>query len=86
MAYDGELVRMENGRWARFQTYSVVNGATSSMDPVSMLVAVELDEQAQVLLNQMEESLEGASQASVTFDAKEFERIFAANAGQNGTR
>ena len=39
MAYEGELVKMENGRWARFQRCSIVNAGhqpTSSAGPVTL--------------------------------------------------
>ncbi len=54
MAYDGELVRMGNGRWARFQECSATEGGVSG----SILVAVELDDHYQELLNAAADSLE----------------------------
>jgi hypothetical protein len=58
MAYDGELVKMENGRWARFQRCRITNRGHQDSDDVTLLVAVELDEHYQDLLNAAEESLE----------------------------
>jgi hypothetical protein len=58
MAYDGELVRMENGRWARFKKCRICNAGHQDSDEFSMLVAVELDEEYQNLLNAAENSLE----------------------------
>ncbi len=58
MAYDGELVKMENGRWARFQRCTICNAGHPDRDDLSILVAVELDEQYQDLLNAAEGSLE----------------------------
>ena len=61
MAYDGELVKMENGRWARFQRCRIDNRGHQDGDAdgdLSILVAVELDEHYQDLLNAAESSLE----------------------------
>jgi hypothetical protein len=58
MAYDGELVKMENGRWARFQRTQICNAGHQDGDEMTILVAVELDEHYQDLLNTAEESLE----------------------------
>jgi len=57
MAYEGELVKMENGRWARYQRCPVVNAKPQDPD-ATILVAVELDEHYQDLLNAAEMSLE----------------------------
>ncbi len=57
MAYDGELVKMENGRWARFQQCSICNAGHQDSDPLTLLVAVELPEHYQDLLNAAEDSL-----------------------------
>ena len=57
MAYDGELVRMENGRWARFQRCNIYNAGHQDLDEMTLLVAVELDEHFQDLLNAAEDSL-----------------------------
>ena len=58
MAYEGELVKMENGRWARFRRCSIVNAGHPDMDDMNILVAVELDERYQDLLDAAERSLE----------------------------
>ena len=58
MAYDGELVKMENGRWARFSRCQVVNAGHQDTDEMDILVAVELDERYQDLLREAETSIE----------------------------
>lgn len=58
MAYEGELVKMENGRWARFTQCRISNAGHQERESMSILVAVELDEEAQVLLRAAEDSLE----------------------------
>jgi hypothetical protein len=57
MAYEGELVRMENGRWAQFQRCDIYNRGHQDGDEMSILVAVELGEHFQDLLNAAEASL-----------------------------
>jgi hypothetical protein len=57
MAYDGELVKMENGRWARFQHCNLLNAGSQEADALTLLVAVELDGHFQDLLNAAEDSL-----------------------------
>lgn len=57
MAYVGELVKMENGRWARFQLCKAQNAGHPDRDDLSILVAVELDEHDQELLVAAEGSL-----------------------------
>ncbi len=57
MAYEGELVKMENGRWARFQRCTIVNRGHQDNDEVGLLVAVELDAHYQELLDAAESSL-----------------------------
>lgn len=58
MAYEGELVKMENGRWARFKRCCIVNAGHPDHDEPSILVAVELEEHLQVMLNAADASLE----------------------------
>lgn len=58
MAYDGELVKMENGRWARFSRCQVCNAGHQDTDDLDILVAVELDDRYQELLRQAESSIE----------------------------
>jgi hypothetical protein len=57
MAYDGELVKMGNGRWARFQQCTVCNAGHQDSDSMTLLVAVELAEHFQDLLDAAEDSL-----------------------------
>jgi hypothetical protein len=70
MAYDGELVKMENGRWARFQACTICNAGHPDRDDLSILVAVELDEHYQELLNAAEDSLELYRQKGVAVQVK----------------
>ncbi len=58
MAYEGELVKMDNGKWARFQRCVIANAGHQDSGPMTILVAVELDEHYQDLLNAAEDSLE----------------------------
>jgi hypothetical protein len=62
MAQEGELVKMENGRWAKFQRCTIVNAGHQDGDEFSVLVAVELDEHYQQLLDAAEQSLESYRQ------------------------
>lgn len=57
MAYDGELVKMENGRWARFVRVSTSHGSPYSPSS-QILVAIELEERFQKLLSSAEASLD----------------------------
>lgn len=65
MAYEGELVKMENGRWARFQRCVIDNHGHQDADVTSLLVAVELDEHYQDLLTAAESSLEQYRQRGI---------------------
>lgn len=58
MAYDGELVRMENGRWARYQHCAILNAGHPDHEGPSILVAVELDDALQTALNAAHASVE----------------------------
>lgn len=58
MAREGELVKMGNGRWARFQRCTVCDAGHQDSDEVSILVAVELDELDQELMAAAESSME----------------------------
>jgi hypothetical protein len=59
MAYVGELVKMSNGRWARFTRLKIANaGHPDSDQETTILVAVELDTANQDLLREAEEALE----------------------------
>ncbi|MBI3181475.1 MAG: hypothetical protein HYZ28_04975 [Myxococcales bacterium] len=58
MAYDGELVKMENGRWARYQQCTIRNAGHPDGDEMCFLVPVELGEHYQDLLDAAEPSLQ----------------------------
>jgi hypothetical protein len=57
MAYDGELVKMQNGRWARFQRCRMFRSDGAEAGETMLLIAVELDERFQGLLDEVEDSL-----------------------------
>lgn len=59
MAYEGELVRTQSGRWARFQRCAVVppNHGVSTI-----LVAIELPAEQQKLLDSMVSAIEACGQ------------------------
>jgi len=57
MAYDGELVKMQNGRWARFQRCQVYRPGVEDAGETMLLIAVELEERYQRLLDEAAESL-----------------------------
>ncbi|MDY7231802.1 hypothetical protein [Hyalangium rubrum] len=57
MAYDGELVKMENGRWARFQRCRVYRPGVDDAGETMMLIAVELEERYQRMLDNVADSL-----------------------------
>ncbi|MFP2904863.1 hypothetical protein ACLESD_07375 [Pyxidicoccus sp. 3LFB2] len=57
MAYDGELVKMENGRWARFQRCRVYRPGVEDAGETMLLIAVELEERYQLLLDGAADSL-----------------------------
>lgn len=57
MAYDGELVKMQNGRWARFQRCRMFRPDGEDAGETMLLIAVELDERYQGLLDEVEDSL-----------------------------
>ena len=69
MASEGELVRMQNGRWARFQRCAVYSERTqedaAAQDGVAVLVAVELGDSYQQLLDAAENSLRGYRQQGI---------------------
>jgi hypothetical protein len=64
MASEGELVRMQNGRWARFQRCTVFSSGADVNDG-SVLVAVELSDSYQQLLDAAEDSLRGYRQKGI---------------------
>ena len=57
MAYDGELVKMQNGRWARFQRCQVYRPGVEDAGETMLLIAVELEERYQRLLDDAADSL-----------------------------
>lgn len=57
MAYDGELVKMQNGRWARFQRCQVYRPGVADAGETMLLIAVELEERYQRLLDEASDSL-----------------------------
>jgi hypothetical protein len=57
MAYDGELVKMENGRWARFQRCRVYRPDVRDAGETMLLIAVELEERYQHMLDEVADSL-----------------------------
>ncbi|HLT31254.1 MAG TPA: hypothetical protein VK013_14530 [Myxococcaceae bacterium] len=58
MAFDGELVRMENGRWARFQQCRILNAGHPDHEGPTILVAVELEDSLQSALDAAQASVE----------------------------
>ena len=65
MAYEGELVKTENGRWARFQRCRIVDSERQDCDEYGILVAVELEERFQELLDAAERSIEPYRQRGI---------------------
>jgi len=57
MAYDGELVKMQNGRWARFQRCQVYRPGVEDAGETMLLIAVELEERYQRALDEAADSL-----------------------------
>jgi len=70
MAYDGELVKMANGRWARFQRCQVVRPGVEDAGETMMLIAVELDERYQLLLDEVADSLAHYRHRGIAVQAK----------------
>ncbi len=57
MAYDGELVKMQDGRWARFQRCRVFRPGEEDAGETMCLIAVEVDEHHQRLLDAAADTL-----------------------------
>jgi hypothetical protein len=57
MAYDGELVKMESGRWARYQRCRVYRPGVEDAGQTTLLIAVELEERYQQMLDGVADSL-----------------------------
>lgn len=70
MAYDGELVKMANGRWARFQRCQMFRPGVQDAGETMMLIAVELDERYQVLLDEVADSLAQYRHRGIPVQAK----------------
>jgi hypothetical protein len=70
MAYDGELVKMANGRWARFQRCQVYRPGVEDAGATMMLIAVELDERYQKLLDEVADSLADYRNRGIPVQAK----------------
>ncbi len=66
MATEGELVKLGNGRWARFQRCAVY--ATEGDGERTLLAAVELDDAYQRLLEAAELSLDAYRQRGFEVD------------------
>ena len=56
MAQEGELVKLGNGRWARFRQLPVYAGEVPAA--LTLLAAVELDQRTQEVLEAAERSLD----------------------------
>ena len=69
MAYDGELVKMGNGRWARFQRCQVYRPGVEDAGETMLLIAVELDERYQKLLDEVADSLADYRQRGIAVQA-----------------
>jgi len=70
MAYEGELVKMENGRWRASSGCSIVNAGHQDADEYAILVAVELDERYQDVLDAAEKSLESYRERGIPVQIK----------------
>jgi hypothetical protein len=73
MASEGELVRMQNGRWARFQrctVYDLIDSERSAAGLEGVLVAVELGDSYQQLLDAAEDSLRGYRQRGIPVELR----------------
>jgi hypothetical protein len=57
MAYDGELVKMADGRWARFQRCRVHRPGVEDAGETMLLIAVELEDRYQRMLDTVADSL-----------------------------
>jgi hypothetical protein len=67
MAYDGQVVKLEDGRWARFEHRKVLGSKQGSWDSV-ILVAVEVDDACQKMLDAAEASLEESYQRGIAMN------------------
>jgi hypothetical protein len=67
MAYDGQVVKLEDGRWARFEHRTVLGARQGSWDG-AILVAVEVDDACQKMLDAAEASLEEYYQRGIAMN------------------
>lgn len=70
MAYDGELVKMENGRWARFQRCEIYRAGEQGAGKTMLLIAVELEDTYQRLLDEVADSLAEYRQRGIAVEAR----------------
>jgi hypothetical protein len=70
MAYDGELVKMGNGRWARFQRCQRHRAGVTDAGETMLLIAVELEERFQQLLDEVAGSLALYRQQGIVVQAR----------------
>ena len=70
MAYDGELVKMANGRWARFQRCQKYQPGNVDAGETMLLIAVELEERFQRLLDEVAGSLALFRQQGIPVQAR----------------
>lgn len=68
MAQEGELVKLGNGRWARFRQLPVYAGDVPGA--LTLLAAVELDEHTQEMLEVAERSLDAYRQRGFEMDLR----------------
>ena len=61
---------MANGRWARFQRCRVYRSGDEAAGETMMLIAVELDERYQKLLEEASDSLAGYRQRGIAVQAR----------------
>ena len=68
MAVEGQLVKLGNGRWARFRQLPVYAGDVRGA--LTLLTAVELDQRTQELLEAAEISLDAYRQRGFEMDVR----------------
>ena len=68
MADEGQLVKLGNGRWARFRQLPVYAGDVRGA--LTLLTAVELDQRTQELLEAAEVSLDAYRQRGFEMDVR----------------
>jgi hypothetical protein len=65
MAYDGQVVKLADGRWARFEHRTVMSAPSGRAWDGAILVAVEVDDECQRMLDAAEASLEQYHQQGI---------------------